>query len=131
MATFTELFDMIDVDLLMQWTCYPMRKKHARMWPQAVERFHVTLAFEGKQTLVNYFGPLQDPCSRDVIACLLLDALAVHDKTFSQFCDNYGYSVNSHESKRLFKLCKKNRRKLQILLGNNMFTQFMNCEMDW
>lgn len=131
MATFTELFDMIDIDLSMQWTIYPIRKKHARMWPEAMTRFHVTLDFEGKQSIVNYFGPLQDPSSRDIIACLLLDALVVHDKSFIQFCDKYGYNPHSHESKRLFKLCKKNKRKLQILLGNNMFNKFMSCEMDW
>ena len=131
MATFTEMFDMIDIDLSMQWTVCPMRKKHARMWSQAIERYHVTLDFEGKQAIVNYFGPLQDPSSRDVIACLLLDALAVHNKTFTQFCDKHGFNAHSHDSKRLFKLYKKNKRKLQCLLGNNMFDKFIGCEMDW
>jgi hypothetical protein len=130
MTTFTDLYDMIDIDLSMGWIVLYKRKKHEKMWPSIAERFHITLELEGKEIVVNYFAPPEEPSPRRVLECLLIDARSVHENKYSEFCEEYGYDTESHESKRLFKLCRKNKKKLLTLLGKNMFDKFMECDMD-
>jgi hypothetical protein len=130
MVTFTQLYDMIDIDLSMGWSVLHKRKGDAKRWHESHERFHITLEFEGKEIIVNFYGPAEEPSPRRVLECMLFDARAVHEKKYTEVCNEYGYDPDNHESKKIFKACRKNKKKLMFLLGKNMFEKFMDCDMD-
>lgn len=130
MATFTELYAMVDDELNMGWEVIPMRQKDIESSIAEHSRFLVSLDYNGK-TLETCYRTRGCPDTQDVFACIVIDARSVHEQTFPKFCLEFGYDTDSMKAFRLFKDCKKQYKKLLNLLGDELFNRFMECDMDW
>jgi hypothetical protein len=132
MATFTELFETIEDELYMDnhYTSHPMTKRDTERWSTNHSKFIVSLEYNDKIIEVKYYTT-QVPDTIDVFYCLLLDARTVYESNFPEFCLEQGYDTDSMKAFRLFKHCKKQYKNLLNFLGEELFKQFMECEMDW
>jgi hypothetical protein len=130
MATFTALYAMVDDELNMGWQVIPMTQKDIEGSSAEHSKFLVSLEYNNK-TLETCYRTCGCPNAQDVFACVVIDARSVYDSKFPEFCSGFGYDTDSMKAFRLFKDCKKQCKKLLSLLGDDLFQQFMECEMDW
>jgi len=83
------------------WTC---RLKYQRR--QMTTPFFMGRALSG------------EPEVRDVLECLFLDASA-GEMTFDEFCREFGYDTDSRRAYDAWEACRRTRRRLRNLLGDD------------
>lgn len=127
MALFTVLYDE---NLSMHYQEVPMRKKDTDRWSTEHFKFCVSFNYNDKTLDTTYYVS-GVPNAQDIFACIVIDARSVYDKNFLDFCLNHGYDTDSMKAFKLFKACKKQYKKLLNFLGEELFQQFMECEIDW
>lgn len=130
MATFSKIYDSIEDDISLDYQQVPLTKKDKDSWDSNTTKFIVTINYDYNCLETKYFTPLY-PDTKDVFACVVLDARTVHENDFPNFCMEYGYDTDSMKAFNIFKVCKQQYKKLLNLLGDDLFKQFMECEMDW
>jgi hypothetical protein len=130
MSTFTELYDTVEDDILFGWEVISMTNRDIQRWSKDHNKFIVCLEFADNEIKVPYYS-LKVPCLTDVLACLIIDAKTTYDASFKDFCNELGYDIDSINDFRIYKRCKINQTKVYTLLGEELFQQFIDCEMDW
>ena len=77
------------------------------------------------------FGIEGEPKLDSVLDCLLCDTLGVTDTinvaSFEDFCDNFGYEIDSPLAKKSYNATIKNTNKLKNLLDNKYY-DLIKCE---
>jgi hypothetical protein len=132
--SFTELFEDIEDDISMGWSELPITKKDMKKlsvtncddWM----KFSVELGYNDRTIEITCYERNYIPGFDTVFANLISDARCVHQSSFPDFCDNYGYDNDSIKALNIFKSCKKQKKKLLYLLGEETFKLFMECEFD-
>lgn len=129
MAKFTEIYATIEDELTMDFEECPM-DKDADDWSEDHKKYLVSIDYDCN-TLETYYHTRLYPDVYDVFACIVLDARVPHEKTFLDFCLEYGYETDCPKVIKLYKDCEEQKEKLLDLLGDELFQQFMECEIDW
>ena len=90
------------------------------------------IKYDDKEIRIDYFTFLYDYPEREELFSAVVDDAksAYHYETFDDFCSTYGYSDDSIKALKIFESCKEMKDKLHDLLGEELFTKFMECEMD-
>ena len=73
------------------------------------------------------FGIEGEPKLDSVLDCLLCDSLGVDGEIFEDFCDNFGYEIDSPLAKKSYNATIKNTNKLKNLLDNKYY-DLIKCE---
>lgn len=96
-------------------------------------QYKTTIKNNGKKFTFDYFMGLahkDEPKLSDVLYSLIMDSDALN-MDFNQWCDNYGYDVNSIKDLRTYKLCIKNGQKLFTLFDNEEIDNFKQLLEDY
>ena len=91
---------------------------------------HLDTRYGFKQMTIFYsqgFGIEGDPKLDSVLDCLLCDSLGVDGEIFEDFCDNFGYEIDSPLAKKSYNATIKNTNKLKNLLDNKYY-DLIKCE---
>lgn len=132
MTTFTELCDMMLHEVSDGWKDIPMTKRDIEELSPNHFKFLISLDYKGKTLETKYYNYMAiQPNTQDVLGTIVTDARSVYDSNFPEFCMNNGFDTDSIKAFKLFKDCKKQYKKLLNFLGEELFKQFMECEMDW
>jgi hypothetical protein len=131
MATFTELRDMISQELSDGWVTVPLTKRDIEERSSEHVKFLISLYYNDKTLETTYYTTGNVPEAEDILGSIVLDARAVYNSNFPEFCSEFGYDSDSMKAFKIFKACKKQNKKLLNFLGEELFKQFMECEMDW
>lgn len=131
---YSELFEDIEDDISMGWSELPFTKKdmeklsitNADDW----NKFSVELDYNDRTIEVTCYEKSYMPEFNTLFANLISDARCVYESSFPDFCDNYGYNNDSIKALNIYKCCKKQKKKMLHLLGEEMFKLFMECEFD-
>lgn len=127
--TFSQLFTEIEDDLSMVWKVLEMTPKQKEHWSAEYNKFSIEIDYKDRTMDITYYS--RDPPSDEaVFGCIVSDSLAVNGNTFSGFCGDFGYDTDSIKAHNTFKQCKKQKKKLLTLLGEELFKEFMGCEYD-
>jgi hypothetical protein len=127
---FSKLFEEIEGDLSMGWDYLPITEKQKKFWSAGHSKFSITYEYKTKAIELTYYC-LGHPSLESVLACVVCDSIAVQNKTFPEFCDEFGYNSDSMKALNMFKQCRKLKKKLSILLGDELFKEFMECDVDF
>lgn len=70
------------------------------------------------------------PAAADVLNCLAMDAAGFENaRSFSEWCSEYGYDVDSRKAEHIYKTVARQTAKLRALLGqDNYETLLCNVE---
>lgn len=132
--TFTELFNEVYSDLSFGWKELLISNKDIKhfTWINALEmmKFSVELEYKDKVMETTVFKEYNAPDIEDVFEDLVNYARATYNTTFPEFCENNGYDSDSIKVLNFYKYCKKEKKKLLQLLGEELFQKFMECELD-
>tara|TARA_R100001440_G_scaffold413_8_gene1185 strand:- start:1551 stop:2033 length:483 start_codon:yes stop_codon:yes gene_type:complete len=91
---------------------------------------HLDTRYGFKQMTIFYsqgFGIEGEPKLDSVLDCLLCDSLGVDGEIFEDFCDNFGYEIDSPLAKKSYNATIKNTNKLKNLLDNKYY-DLIKCE---
>ncbi len=130
MTTFTQVYDAIEDDISTSWYPIPMRQRDIKQWSDKHTKFVVTIEYNGNKLETSYYTPQGYVIDMAFLSCLVADARAAHEQSFVDFCNNYGYDTDSIKALNIYKSCKKQHKKLCNLLGEDLFNQFMECDID-
>lgn len=72
------------------------------------------------------FGIKHDPDAQSVLDCLRSDAIC-DDLSFDDFCNEFGYDIDSRKAYKIYKACLKNTIKLKRFLDTK-FNDLLECE---
>lgn len=131
---YSNLFNDIEDDISMDWNELPITKKDMKRlsitnrddW----NKFNVELEYNGRAIEITCYERNYIPDFNILFSNLVSDARCVHENSFPDFCDNYGYDNDSIKALNIYKSCKKEKKKLLYLLGAETFKLFMECEFD-
>lgn len=125
MDKFGELFETcVKPNITFDFTQIPVRKNDHHVYNVDFKRFLVTLTFDNKEIVVNYYSTAV-PNLINVLEHIVLVSKCVYETNFVQFCQNYDYNEDSIKVRNKFKDCKKLSKKLETLLGKELFVDFM------
>lgn len=131
---YSELFEDIEDDISMGWSELPFTKKDMNKLSvtNAVDwnKFSVELDYEDRTIEVTWYGKNYEPDFNTVFENLIINSRCVYESSFPEFCDNYGYDNDSIKALNIYKHCKKEKKKMLYLLGEETFKLFMECEFD-
>lgn len=68
-----------------------------------------------------------EPAMSDVLNCLMTDATAL-DESFKNWCDNFGYDVDSRKAERTYFECQELGEKVLRILGRERFERLRYLE---
>jgi len=91
---------------------------------------HLDTRYGFKQMTIHYsqgLGIEGEPKLDSVLDCLLCDSLGVDGEIFEDFCDNFGYEIDSPLAKKSYNATIKNTNKLKNLLDNKYY-DLIKCE---
>src|SRR3990167_741535 len=94
-----------------------------------MNNYDVTLG-RGRKYLSTHFstglGWTHDPDIEDVLSCLASDAAGIANSlNFDAWCGEYGYDTDSHRAERLYKVCKREAKKLENFLGYDLYHELL------
>ncbi len=90
-------------------------------WQQQANGWTVTLRLSGRRYTTSFWtgsARTREPNREDVLSALLSDAQA-GEKTFADFCADFGYDEDSRRALRTWSACRAMSRKLRRLLGTH------------
>ena len=131
---YTELFEDIEDDISMGWSelCFTQKdmKKLSLTKRQNWIKFSVELTYQDRTIQLTCYenGNIVD--FNEVFESLVTEVRSVYESSFPDFCANYGYDNDSIKALNIYKICKKQKKKLLYLLGEETFKMFMECEFD-
>lgn len=131
---YTELFEDIENDISMEWSelCFTQKdmKKISLINCDDWCKFSVELGYNDRIITITCYEKNYIPDFNTVFENLISDTRCVYESSFPDFCDNYGYDNDSIKAFNIYKYCKKQKKKLLYLLGEETFKLFMECEFD-
>lgn len=96
-------------------------------WARTATHWKCTFHY-GRRRLTTYFSQgaaiSGEPTAADVLDCLASDANGA-DQDFEAWCKDYGYDADSRKHHATFKVIQKQTRKLERLLGPELFEQLL------
>jgi len=114
-------------------TRVPFQKQ--QRWQQEANGWTCTLAYRGRRLTIDFWqgtGIRGEPDAAGVLSCLLSDASGAQ-KSFENFCDNFGYDRGEPDSRKeamkIYRACVAMATKLEKLLGSD-YASFMSAEND-
>lgn len=132
--TFTELFNEVHSDLSFGWKELLISNKDIKhfTWVNAFEmmKFSVEIEYNDKVMETTVYKEYNSPDLEDVFKDLVSYARATNKTTFPEFCENNGYDSDSIKVLNFYKYCKKEKKKLLQLMGDDLFQKFMECDFD-
>lgn len=100
-------------------------------WRMSANPYTVTIRYRGRQMTVPFYTGsawTKEPDAADVLSCLCSDATSVENaRDFAEWCNEFGYDVDSRRAYRTWQECKRNATKVRRLLGDD-FDIFANGE---
>lgn len=84
--------------------------------------YRIYLSYNGKKcSFVYHDNYLNEVKKTDVIYCFCMDARAYLDsENFEDFCNNFGYDIDSRKALETYKACRKQAEKCARLFSENM-----------
>lgn len=70
----------------------------------------------------------QDPKIADVLSSLLLDASGSDDRSFEEWCDDFGYDADSRKALEVYLACQKSAVEIRRLLGTKLMDELSQLE---
>lgn len=133
--TYKQIFEDIEDDISMGWIEMPLTNKDKKRITSTISdelaKFSVELEYNDRHIVLTCYEKHYIPEFDNVFGILVGDARCAHKHTFPDFCNEYGYDTDSIRALNIYKYCKKQKKKLFYLLGEELFLSFMECEFDW
>lgn len=87
--------------------------------PRGSHHYKIRFKLEGRQITTPFScGPLAGfPKPGEVLECLLSDMMA-GERSFEEFCGDFGYDTDSRKAEKTFKVCRRMAPKVRNLLGD-------------
>lgn len=129
---FSEISDFIVKHISITWRELPMTKKQQSYWSSDHRKFMIRMEYNKRFMEFPFYSICMDgiPSFQDIILSLLADCICVYQKTFLEFCFECGYDTKSVISTLIYKKCKKLKKKINVVFGEALFKEFMECEID-
>jgi len=92
--------------------------------------WRVRLSRPGKQfTLFFSTSNPAEPQTAEVLDCMASDSLGVDNtRGFEDWASEYGYDPDSRKAEKTYKTCIKQRDKFVHFLGQDLYSQLIDCE---
>ena len=90
-------------------------------WTDTATVYRVRLCFDGRTMDTDYstgWSHLMPPTLEDVLDSLLSSTRDVADRTFEDWCADFGYDTDSRAAEKTFNACRDLRPHVVRLLGN-------------
>lgn len=129
--SFSKLVSQISDDFCMSWEESLITEKQKKVWSvEGCRKFLVVLEYNARKLDHTHYS-LEYPSVENVLASFAVDSSVVYDRTFPEFCHDFGFDVDSIKALNKFKQCKKQKKKLMTFLGDDLFHKFMTCSLDF
>ena len=95
--------------------------------------YRAVLSCDGRRLAVPFtMGSATEgaPTTRDVLACLILDAQGANGKTFEEWANEYGYDDDSRRAEKVYNECKRTICRLCTLLGDVAWRAAVAMDVD-
>ena len=99
----------------------------------AKQGWSITLSYQRKRAQFRFYGggASKTPTASDLVWAVAIDSEAV-DESFSNWCDNFGYSTDSITARSTYKACQRNGERLIKLIGNKeIFSQLVESAREY
>ena len=99
----------------------------------AKQGWSITLSYQRKQAQFRFYGggASKTPTASDLVWAVAVDSEAVNE-SFSNWCDNFGYSTDSITARSTYKACQRNGERLIKLIGNKeIFSQLVESAREY
>jgi len=70
----------------------------------------------------------EEPKIGQVLESLILDCQCGEYETFEGFCDEFGYDTDSRKAQKAYEHCKKIKKGMKRLLGEELYQQYLQLE---
>jgi hypothetical protein len=94
-------------------------------WMASARHFRCVLRRGSKQLTIPFSQGLaheQEPTAADVLSCLASDSSGIENaRSFEDWCNEYGYDIDSRKAEKTYQVCRKQREKLESFLGTTAF----------
>lgn len=99
----------------------------------AKQGWSITLNYQGKRAQFRFYGggASKTPTASDLVWAVAIDSEAI-DESFSDWCDNFGYSTDSITARSTYKACQRNGERLIKLIGSaEVFSQLVESAREY
>jgi hypothetical protein len=99
----------------------------------AKQGWSIVLKYRGKRAQFRFYGggASKTPTASDLVWAVAIDSEALND-SFSDWCDNFGYTTDSVKARSTYKACQRNGERLINLIGNKeIFSQLVESARDY
>ena len=99
----------------------------------AKQGWSITLSYQRKRAQFRFYGggASKTPTASDLVWAVAVDSEAVNE-SFSNWCDNFGYSTDSITARSTYKACQRNGERLIKLIGNKeIFSQLVESAREY
>lgn len=125
--------------LSFKFTKMPYRiDRNAKQWDAKASHYATTLTFDDHKNPVCTMrivysqgsGITHPPHFDDVLQSIVCDVQGVGETTFSDWCDEYGYSDDSINAHEVYKACLDERLQLKNLFkySLSLYQDLLECE---
>lgn len=138
METFSAIYNYLDSECkkgetyfdVRIWDRYTLSNEEVGKWPRKHMKVRCRIVYKNKTVFFDLYTHVY-PEDIELLYLMVLDAVSVykHDK-FEDFCLNFSYSDDCIKALKIYESCREMKDKLLDLLGEKLFTRFMECEMD-
>jgi hypothetical protein len=99
----------------------------------AKQGWSITLKYNGKRAQFRFYGggASKTPTASDLVWAVATDSTSL-EESFSDWCDNFGYSTDSIKARSTYKACQRNGERLINLIGNKeIFSQLVESAREY
>ena len=93
----------------------------------------ITLKYQGKRAQFRFYGggASDTPTASDLVWAVATDSTALTE-SFSDWCEEFGYSTDSTKARSTYKACQRNGQRLTDLIGSaEIFSQLVESARDY
>ena len=114
----------------VQFQCVQVPDRDDIDWPADGSSHYVCVLIYAGQHMLTYFSMgsahRDPPGTADALDCLASDAISMEsERTIAGWCSEFGYSEDSRRARRIFKICRRQTKKLKRLLGAEAYTALL------
>lgn len=99
----------------------------------AKQGWSITLNYQGNRAQFRFYGggASKTPTASDLVWAVAIDSEAI-DESFSDWCDNFGYTTDSITARSTYKACQRNGERLVKLIGSaEVFSQLVESAREY
>ena len=99
----------------------------------AKQGWSIILKYQGKRAQFRFYGggKASTPTASDLVWAVATDSTALTE-SFSDWCDNFGYTTDSITARSTYKACQRNGERLIRLIGNKeTFNQLVESAREY